>query len=145
MEDEHIFTKFLSSLKRKWLLMLLGVLGIALVLAGGSMSSQSKTDTANTYIDSIDVYKETLERNLTAMLSEMQGVGEVVVVVTLEEGDTYTYAGSKPTSHQMPRVRGVAVVCEGGDSPTVKANIISMLSALLDIGTHHIYVGPKSA
>ena len=143
MEDEHVFTKFLSSLKRKWLLVLLGICGIVLVLVGGNMTNVAKPQSSQTETDSVSLYAASLEKSITDMCSQMEGVGEVSVVVMLEAGDTYTYSGGKPISHQMPRVRGVAVVCEGGNNPAVQANIISMLSALLDIGTHHIYVGAK--
>ena len=39
-----------------------------------------------------------------------------------------------------PRVRGVAVVCTGGDSSAVKQTIVSLLSASLGISSHRIHV-----
>ena len=39
-----------------------------------------------------------------------------------------------------PEVRGVAVICEGGDNPVVKEQIISALKALFDINTNCISV-----
>ena len=39
-----------------------------------------------------------------------------------------------------PKVKGVAVVCEGGNDPKVQAQIINLLSALFDVPSHRIYV-----
>ena len=36
---------------------------------------------------------------------------------------------------------GVAVVCEGGESAAVQAEISALVGALLGIGSHRIYVG----
>lgn len=40
----------------------------------------------------------------------------------------------------MPRVRGVAIVCEGADSAKVRADIIGAVSSSLGIGRSQIYV-----
>lgn len=39
-----------------------------------------------------------------------------------------------------PEIRGVAVICEGGDNPIVKEQIMSILTALFDINTNSISV-----
>ncbi len=39
-----------------------------------------------------------------------------------------------------PDIRGVAIVCDGGDNPTVRENIISAVSAVLDIKTNNISI-----
>ncbi len=40
----------------------------------------------------------------------------------------------------MPQIKGVLVICEGGDNESVKKNIISAVSAALDISETHICV-----
>ena len=40
----------------------------------------------------------------------------------------------------MPRIRGVAVVCKGGGSAEIKLEIISLVSAALGIPTNRIFV-----
>ena len=62
-------------------------------------------------------------------------------MLTLSDGQTTTYVSGKQTSSEMPRVRGVAVLCKGGDDPAVRAEIVQLVSAVLGIGTHRIYVG----
>lgn len=141
MQDEAVFPKFLSSLKRKWLLAFLAGLGILLVLLGGTMTKNS-TATANPTADQYEAeYRRALEENIGAMCKKIKGAGEVFVMVTLAEGNTYTYSGGKQVAHTLPKVLGVAVICEGGDKEQVKAEITEMIGALLDIGTHKIYVG----
>ena len=44
-----------------------------------------------------------------------------------------------------PEVLGVAVVCTGGDDPTVQADITALVQALTDVGTHHITVAKMAA
>ncbi|MBE6782763.1 MAG: hypothetical protein E7536_01970 [Ruminococcaceae bacterium] len=40
----------------------------------------------------------------------------------------------------QPDIRGVAIVCEGGDNAAVRENIINTVSAVLDINTNKISV-----
>ena len=141
MEDEHIFAKFVFSLKRKWLLVLLAALGIGLVLLGGSMNG-TKTATATQSKDEYEAaYREQLEQSITAMCKKINGAGSVTVMITLSDGNSYTYSGGKLVAHRLPTVLGVAVICDGGDNERVRGEITQMIAALLDIGTHRIYVG----
>lgn len=39
-----------------------------------------------------------------------------------------------------PNVRGVAIVCQGGDDPLIKSNIINAVSAVLNIKTNKISI-----
>ena len=142
MEDEHIFTKFITSLKRKWLLVLLVALGIGLVFLGGSMTKETGNGTNATDSDSFETaYREDLEQNIAQLCKKIKGAGEVSVMITLSEGNSYTYSGGKLVAHRLPTVQGVAIICEGGENERVKGEIISMVSALLNIGSHRIYVG----
>ena len=47
-------------------------------------------------------------------------------------------------SENTPSVRGVAVVCKGGDKPEKKLEIIKLVSALLKLPENRVYVGPRS-
>ena len=141
MEDERVFTKFIASLKRKWLLLLLVVFGIGLVALGGSMTKDTENTTA-TDSDSFEIaYREDLEQNIAQLCKKIKGAGEVSVMITLSEGNSYTYSGGKLVAHRLPTVQGVAIICEGGDNERVKGEIIAMVSALLNVGSHRIYVG----
>lgn len=141
MEDERVFGKFIASLKRKWLLVVLVVFGIGLVVLGGGMTKDTE-NTTTTDSDSFEIaYREDLEQNIAQLCKKIKGAGEVSVMITLSEGNSYTYSGGKLVAHRLPTVQGVAIICEGGDNERVKGEIIAMVSALLNVGTHRIYVG----
>ena len=44
-----------------------------------------------------------------------------------------------------PEIRGIAVICDGGNNPIIKECIVSMLSALFGINTNKISVAAKSS
>ena len=145
MEDERILTKFLSSLKRKWVLVVLAVVGILLVVWGGNLTAtrtQAQTGTASgTATTDTDNYRASLEAELAALCGQVQGAGEVKVMVTLSRGQTTTYVSGKPAVSEMPVVCGVAVLCKGATNPAVRTEITRLVSAVLGIGSHRIYVG----
>ena len=43
-----------------------------------------------------------------------------------------------------PKIRGVAVVCSGGDDPIVNSRIKSLVSALFDIGSNRISIARRA-
>lgn len=128
-----------------------------------------ESHTADDSVQSLEVstYAEKLESRLCELCSHMSGVGEVRVLVTLECGSETVYAenrtenfdstssaysadyliiesgdGETPVTVKQiyPQIRGVAVVCDGGASPSIKAKLISLLSAALGIPTSKISV-----
>lgn len=66
-----------------------------------------------------------VEQRLEGILSQMEGVGNVNVMVTFQEDDA---------------VEGIAVIAEGGDNPVVIQNIIEVVQALFDVESHKIKV-----
>ena len=46
-------------------------------------------------------------------------------------------------SIKSPDVIGVAIVCEGGESSVVKAEITKLVTSLFGIGADRVYVGNK--
>ena len=74
-------------------------------------------------------YTRQLEERLVAILSEIQGVGKVKVMITLEN-----------LNESVPRVRGAAIVCEGGDDVFVRKRVIETVSKVLGINTARVSV-----
>ena len=89
--------KFLKR-KDQWLILLLGGLILAVAaMPGGNKSSQKSTvqtvsqeETANT--QSGDSSVEALEKRLSELLSQVQGLGKTKVMITLEESGERTVA-----------------------------------------------------
>ena len=104
---------------------------------------------------------EDLERRLEEALSQVDGAGEVRVVLTvkstarqvLAQDGRSTQRGStvvvsqgsgaqEPVTIQQlsPQYQGALVVCSGGDDPSVRLRIVEAVSALTGLGADKISV-----
>ncbi len=132
---------------------------------GGEEKEQTSVQTEKVFNES--EYTNQLENKLEEMISLINGAGETRVIITLEcdyetvyakdgsvakdsdstdEDSEYIIIDSQDVQGGLvlktvtPKIRGVAVVCAGGDSIYVKTAVTELLSAVLDIGTNHISV-----
>ncbi len=188
----------LSSLKNilknitieKWLL--IGGAGIVLILCSDSCSgkkAENKDDimeerTAEETGESLssEDYVDALEEKLENLISNIDGAGDVKVMITVKStstkevltedsvsekelnekdsngGSRESYEVSKDekvilseegsslkspfvVSEANPKVEGVAVIVQGGDSPIVKEKITGIIKALFGIEINKIAVG----
>ncbi|MBR4727434.1 MAG: hypothetical protein IK080_06035 [Clostridia bacterium] len=152
------------------LLLLLGLIALAVSAAQPRERGETEPQTAATV--SAQTYAQEIEERLTALLSEIDGVGHVQVMVTLESGGERYYLSNKDSGQSSdaggrssadlredyviirsgsdeqgilvkasePEIRGVAVVCSGGDDATVQARIVDTVSALLHLSSARISV-----
>ncbi|WP_294101430.1 stage III sporulation protein AG [uncultured Ruminococcus sp.] len=79
------------------LVIAVGILGILLIFLSEMFPANSKTDskvtpTESTASDDTDSYKEQIEKELKNVLSQVRGVGECEVMVTVEGTTEYVYA-----------------------------------------------------
>lgn len=147
--------KFIKKHKTEALI-IIGVLSaLILLLASGcekQTESKIKTDTK--------IYEEQIEKRLYEIISGMDGVGNVKIMVTAECGTEYVYAkneesgennsksdyftnGDKDTvliKEVEPKIRGVAIVCDGGGNADIQFKIIKLVSGVLKISTNRIFV-----
>lgn len=70
-------------------------------------------------------YGTDLEKRLENILKDMEGVGNVKVMITLKEDES---------------VEGVAVIAEGGNNAVIVRNITEVVQALFDVDSHKIKV-----
>ena len=98
--------------KHLLILLLFGVLLLVIAIPTGESTIQTSQGT--------DV-----EKRLTNVLNQMEGVGNAHVMITYQEDD---------------RVEGVVVVAEGGDNAVVVRNITEVVQALFDVDSHKIKV-----
>ncbi len=128
-------------------------------------SHQKKGDDDSYY--KVSYYTENLEKRIKELCDSCDGAGDVHVLLTLDSGSEYVYAsdveqkkdgesgsvareyllvstsdGDEPVkvTEIYPRIRGVAVVCSGGDKADVREKITSLLSAALGIPSNRIRV-----
>ena len=103
---------------------------------------------------------EALEQRLAAALSQIQGVGEATVVLTLESGtrqvlatdqkgeDQETVVVSAGSGQQQavtvqqigPSFQGALVVCDGGGDPQVKLQVLQAVEALTGLNANQISI-----
>ena len=155
---------------RKKLAILLAALAgiILIVISSAGEENISEEDATQPQSDfSESEYTAMIEQRLEETVASLYGAGRASVMVTLECDYETVYArdGSyskdeassdekneyiiiDSSEHEdglvlktvTPRVRGVAVLCEGGNDPYVCEQITEMLSALLDLGSSSISV-----
>ena len=94
----------------------------------------------------IMVTLDTGEENIYAKQSKNQNENRDESSKQTDEYEYVVLKSSSATEEGMllkviePNVRGVAIVCQGGDDPRIKENIISTVSAVLDIKTNKISI-----
>ena len=132
----------------------MGALGLALLaFTGGFAQKEVESDA----IDLCEEYRSTLTEEVRSACAAVRGVGEVRVFLTLASGEIALYeknvSGESESvalsggealllAHRTPEVLGVAVICEGGGSATVKAELTALLRATLDLDTRAIHIAP---
>lgn len=141
-------------------------LGLLLLLLPG------KEENAGTPVAAEELPRETgfdleaFTAEAEALLSGIEGAGEVRLLLTLENDGSRTYladrteasseTGQRQTDHVLrsaegeelpvlveyafPQFRGAVVVCQGADSPTVTLALKEALSGLIGLGMDKITV-----
>ena len=139
-----------------------GILGIVFIVISEFIpkSSYKKAETGEQNKNSVSSYEETLEKRLESIISS----GRVQVMVTLDTSEQTQYAkdekensksGDKTSEKSYekkfvltdddggvvlkttePEVRGVIVVCDGGDNAAVKNGTTSAVRADLSVDSN---------
>ncbi len=152
--NNDIFGKIRRFFSKFKLPIALFTLGVALLLFGNaSPEKDSDSDVGtNTYYENAEVYTELLEKKIRSLLSELDGVSDVNVLLTLDGGNERIYAenssagsvdyliinGSDGEEAVLVReiyssVRGIAVVCKGGSTAETRRIITELLAAAFDL------------
>ena len=158
---------------RKWAVFMTvcGVTGLLLIMISSLLPDRKSAPAVNkeqlkSVFDSSAYCKDTEER-LAALLSEIEGAGEVKVYLTVGSEQRYVYAtegrhsrsdnkteeeekyvivggGSEKNALietvQAPEITGAVIVCGGGGDAAVREQIYKAASAALGIPTARIYV-----
>ncbi len=142
------------------------LVGVLLLMFPGETSSSAE-NTASYSMAEVTTYTERLEDRIRKLCSSVRGVGDVSVLVTLDCGSEFVYAdnrneqmnesgssyssdyliiddkdGSSPVTvtEIYPKIRGIALVCDGGDDPKIRQKLTDLLSAALGISSGRISV-----
>lgn len=93
----------------------------------------------------VEEYEKRIENELERAVSAVKGVGRregITIMVTLDSlsETVYSEKGSTVKTVITPKVRGVAIICEGGGDIVVKQKIIELVSRVLGINSTKISV-----
>lgn len=162
---------FIKTNKKTFICFIAGLLGILLIfLSEAFPNAQEKNkNSEKTYVS----YSNETEEKLADIISKVEGAGKTKVFLTIEESEEYVYAQNissdkKDNAQQNedkeyvivdgnggksgllvktvnPKIRGVAIVCEGGDDPAVQQRIYSCVSASLGISTARISISKMTS
>ena len=138
---ERLHTLAQSGKLRK-IIIIAGVLGIALIMLPGFLSSgNTKSDNDESF--SASSYGSNIQRELESLISDIEGAGKTRVLLTMENSAEYVYLenGTTKTKAIEPRVRGVLVICEGGDDPVAVGRITEAVTKALDISVTELLSG----
>lgn len=158
-----------SNGKRIGVLVVIGFIGILLI--GLSEWFPRKAEDSGLASDGVPVtaqaLESALEERITSLLSQVQGVGNCRVMVTLENGVQQVYATEESHSTAtdtssgsqrvltvdtadgpvglavteiQPVVRGVAVVCAGGADPEINRQVTELIATAFNISSRRVCV-----
>ena len=130
--------KKLSGGMHKWLL-LAAVLGVALFWLSGVFGGSQKEPAAGFSVGS---YQATVQKDLERLLAQIEGAGRTRVLLTMENSAEYVYLenGTTKTKEIQPKIRGVLVLCEGGNDPVTIGRVTEAVTKALDISTAKVCI-----
>ncbi len=87
-------------------------------------------------------YEQALEKKLSSVLSEINGIGNIDIMITLDTSEENRFDDKEDelVCVRTPSVRGVIVVCDGGDNIIIREKIISAVSGAFGISTTRVSV-----
>ena len=138
---------------RAWLaVILLAAAGVILVITG----SLGGGENPETVYEDVGFYTEYLEGRIAGLCNSVEGVENASVFLTLDCSSEYVYNREGSSDYLIlsgsggeeavllqeiyPKVRGIAVVCAGGETPRIRETLTELLAAALDLPAHRIRI-----
>ena len=133
--------KIAGSDKWRRIILIAGIAGIALLLLSGLDVTSCTSKSGGTEF-SVKAYSEQLENDLEAAIAKMEGAGKTQVLLTMENSVEYVYLrdSATKTKEVEPLIRGVLVLCEGGDSPAVVERVTNAVTRTLNISAAKVCI-----
>lgn len=129
------------------------IIGVILVLS--DKNNENTYNSSSDYTDFIENYTTKIENKLASLIEEVEGASSPKVMITLKSGTEFVYASDGKESTEkhvvvddnlvyvkeyLPQIEGVAIVCKGGNNPTVKTKITELVCSVLGLYSSHVYV-----
>lgn len=137
MKTKIDIKKLLNNPKFSKIAIIVGLVAIALIFLSSYIDVSwftQKTD--------IDEYCVALEESLLSVVTQIEGVGEAKIFLTMDNSGENVYLNNSDTKTKSitPVVRGVVIVCDGGDDPLVVSRVMSAVTKSLDISSNKVCV-----
>lgn len=122
------------------LMIIAGVVGIALLFLSNYISFGSPKEENDSF--SVKSYGAQVEKDLESAISHIEGAGKTKVLLTMENSVEYVYLNnsSTKTKEVEPLIRGVLILCEGGDDPVAVGRITEAVTKALDISSAKVCI-----
>lgn len=166
MKNEK-FSGIFAFLKKNAMLLILGVGCVAVMLYAGSALQEKKAESVKIEEkNDDDSFIELTEKKLKQLLENTSGVGKCEVMITLQSSSEYVYAQEEKSGNygvdssyktvtdgksetpvvikkQTPSIAGVAVVCDGGGSSSIKNEVTELICKILSIDGAKVSVNKR--
>lgn len=156
---EKLLQRIPESKRKVLIIVCVGFLLLICVLPEINIKTDSGDNAEPSEFQIQNSYIEQTEQRLCELISSISGAGKTKVMLTLESSQENVYAAdinSEKSEYVViktdsgeggmllkvirPEIRGVAVVCEGGDKARVKVDIINAVSSSLGISSTRISI-----
>ena len=136
---QEAFGKISKNVKWQRVIIAAGIIGIALIFLSNYIGTDSGREDDKF---SVTTYSTKIESGLESVIGKIQGAGKTNVLLTTENSVEYVYLGDSTTKTKeiQPHIRGVLVVCEGGDEPVVVERVTDAVCKALNISTAKVCV-----
>ena len=116
------------------------IIGICAILIIGASTFVSRYRSEKA--QDVSSYAEKTEERLLEIVTQISGVGQAKIFLTMDNAGENVYLKNtdKKTVSIEPKVRGVVVVCEGGDDPLVVARVMNAVTKALNISSDKVCV-----
>ena len=87
-------------------------------------------------------YASRTEERLLEIVSSISGAGDAKIFLTMDNSGENVYLKNTDTKTVSiePKVRGVVVVCEGGDDPVTVSRVLEAVTKALDISSDKVCI-----
>jgi len=132
--------KWLEKLKKiKHIEIYVAVIFLVIILLIYLSNFSSKKKTNSNEEMTITTYVEQLEDNLEEILSNIEGVDNVKVMITLDM-TTANVENSSITLGSFPEIKGVLITAKGVNDTAIKLKVLHAVEAVIDIKNKSIEI-----
>ncbi len=141
-ESKEKIKKLFDNDKVRRIVIIAGVVGMLLILLSNYIDFGKSSGKSEEEEFSVTTYSTEIENDLQSVISQIEGAGETKVLLTMENSVEYVFLEDSTTKTKEiePLIRGVLVVCEGGDEPVVVERITEAVTKALDISTAKVCI-----